>query len=677
MPYTITTKDGIVISGIPDDTPKDSPDLKARVQAIRAQRASQAAAPTQPSTMAAPQVAPVMMQEPGVLDTVSGYMAALGRGIAPVAAGAGAGALMGAPFAGVGALPGAIFGGGSVVTANLVTNLVNAVLGTNYQSPDTAMQAILTKLGVKEPEKEGEKILKSIAQGAAEGMGGAGLFGPASALTRQAVAAQGVMGATGAAGSEVGTRGAEALGLSPSAQMAAGLAGGLAGASGGARTARLVTGTVTPAAQSAQQIERARIVEAGRAAGVPVMTSDILRPGTFAQRMAQSIGEKVPIVGTGPVRAAQQTARVSAVESFLRDQGARSLDPTADVIDVASDLQRTRGIRLGDLLKKKNDVISMVSRPDLPVDVSGTKTAVDEQVAALGALPGPQAKAAAALLVDFKDKLDGKTLAQVEELRKVIGDSLKSPDLASIRTRSDKAIDAIYGSLRQDMSKHIETNAGPGQLAKWKDANKKLSMMAKELDRFAELKTALNQGDERVGAVVRMINSTDQKVIKKLYDNLSPQGQASMRASIVSDIASKSGGIENISPEKFLTQIKAKANQLGVVLEKDEMSRLKGLQRVIKSTSRASQAALAPPTGIQALPVVAGGALVGALGTGGGALAGLSIGALARGFESPVVRDLLIKMPSFKPGSKQEFEAAKKVLAAIGTVEAEQQPTAR
>ena len=36
MPYSITTKDGITINNIPDNVPADSPDLKARVAAIRA-----------------------------------------------------------------------------------------------------------------------------------------------------------------------------------------------------------------------------------------------------------------------------------------------------------------------------------------------------------------------------------------------------------------------------------------------------------------------------------------------------------------------------------------------------------------------------------------------------------------------------------------------------------------
>jgi hypothetical protein len=39
MPYSITTKDGITLQGIPDDVPADAPELKARVAKIRAEMA--------------------------------------------------------------------------------------------------------------------------------------------------------------------------------------------------------------------------------------------------------------------------------------------------------------------------------------------------------------------------------------------------------------------------------------------------------------------------------------------------------------------------------------------------------------------------------------------------------------------------------------------------------------
>lgn len=54
MPYSITTKDGITVNNIPDNVPADSPELKARVAAIRAEQQSAAPAPTAPTPASAP-----------------------------------------------------------------------------------------------------------------------------------------------------------------------------------------------------------------------------------------------------------------------------------------------------------------------------------------------------------------------------------------------------------------------------------------------------------------------------------------------------------------------------------------------------------------------------------------------------------------------------------------------
>ena len=81
MAYSITTKDGITINNIPDDVAPDSPELKARVAAIRAGGgASSLEAPVQ-----APAPAPAQT-------TLSGLASAVTRGLALPAAGAAAGA---------------------------------------------------------------------------------------------------------------------------------------------------------------------------------------------------------------------------------------------------------------------------------------------------------------------------------------------------------------------------------------------------------------------------------------------------------------------------------------------------------------------------------------------------------------------------------------------------------
>jgi len=67
MPYSITTKDGITVNNIPDDVPADSPDLKARVAAIRAEQQSAA-----PATTPAPQEPAKMGFLESIAESVTG-----------------------------------------------------------------------------------------------------------------------------------------------------------------------------------------------------------------------------------------------------------------------------------------------------------------------------------------------------------------------------------------------------------------------------------------------------------------------------------------------------------------------------------------------------------------------------------------------------------------------------
>ena len=64
------------------------------------------------------------------------------------------------------------------------------------------------------------------------------------------------------------------------------------------------------------------IVEQAADAGIPVvMTSDVLPPTTFAGKSAQQISEKIPIVGTGATREAQQEMRSQAVAEIADKYG--------------------------------------------------------------------------------------------------------------------------------------------------------------------------------------------------------------------------------------------------------------------------------------------------------------------------------------------------------------------
>lgn len=221
MSYSITTKDGITIDNIPDDIEPNAQVLRDRVAQIRASAAGAQQAQPEPET------------------TAAGLAGAATRGLAPIAAGAALGAAAGAPFAGVGAIPGALAGAGAAGAAQAfdsILSIVNSSLKTRYRSPFDALGDMLSRLGVPQADTEAERILQSIAGGAASGAAV-----PAAGMATQALAkspAAQRLGASlaeqagkqvlgGAIGGGAGQTAAE-MGGGTGAQLLAGLAGGVA-----------------------------------------------------------------------------------------------------------------------------------------------------------------------------------------------------------------------------------------------------------------------------------------------------------------------------------------------------------------------------------------------------------------------------------------------------------------
>lgn len=230
--------------------------------------------------------------------TAAGLAGAATRGLAPIAAGATLGAAAGAPLAGVGAVPGAIIGAGAAGLAQLVGDPVvsgiNALLGTRYKAPTEAMGDLLTRLGVPQADTEAERIVQSIASGAAGGatapaVGAAMQTLAASPAARQLGATLAEQAGKQIAGSAIGAGAAQTvaeMGGGTGAQLAAGLAGGVAPFAPGAVRAGL--GAAARAAAPEEAGIKSPIVRAGEL-GLPA-------PQTYAEIQAlpqPTIGESV------------------------------------------------------------------------------------------------------------------------------------------------------------------------------------------------------------------------------------------------------------------------------------------------------------------------------------------------------------------------------------------------
>ena len=544
-----------------------------------------------------------------------------------------------------------------------IASLLNVGLSDENQIAPlrTQITGLLKSAGVPEPENQSERIV----QAAAESMVGAGgtaklAQGAAGVLTKPVSKAVAQTMAKGAGAQVTGGAGAGA-GAQIAAENDLGVLGQLGGAlAGGVLGAKLAPKATTPAAAS----DLAEQVAKSEAQGIPVMTSDILPPETFAAKWLQKTGEMVPIAGTGPVRAAQQTKRVDAIRNLLRDFGADDAANLTD--DVMKDLATKRSADIAKYTGAKKEVFDAV-RLAGKVPVKATMTAIDDQVARLKSLQTKDVLPVIDRLEDWKRSIQGQDIGNIELIRKQMGEAFTDPSLVGVKNIGQKALNSIYPSLRNDMGDFIKANGNKRDFTKWAVANKRLSNLAGELDKTA-LKSALNKGTATPEMVRGLLFSKKPSDVKSLYKNLTPEGRKTARAAVLQEALSKSAVDtatgQTISPAKFATQVSKMGNQVGILFSGRDLTAVRGLTRALNLTQRANDAAVSPPTGVQAIPAIGAAALTDILGGFGAALGGAgTIGGAARVYESRPVRNALIAMAKTKRGSTEEAQILKRVIA--------------
>lgn len=612
-------------------------------------------------------------QEKKAGTTSGGVAGAITRGVALPVAGAITGAAVGAPIGGVGAIPGALAGAGAATLSQFIgdpiVSAVNSMFGTQYTMPTDAMADLLTRVGVPQARSSAEKIIQTAATGASLGGGfaaaGKAIKTMAASPTVSGVgaqmAAQPLQQIVGGGASGAAAQTAEQAGGGVAAQVAAGLAGGVAGAK-----------TVAPSRAKVTQQLAPELTEAKRA-GVRVLTSDVLPPRTFISKTMQAAGERIPIAGTGPVRQAQQTERIEAVKNLLTEYGAGDVSELSGA--VMRDLSKQRSADLNKYSGIKKEVITRLSSAG-EVPVPNTINAIDNEIERLQGLKTENVSNVISVLKDWKNSIQGQNISNVEELRKMVGESFKSPDLATIRGVGEKSLSSIYPQLREDMKNFIKSNGDRRDFDKWMIANKRLSETAEDL-KNASLKSVLMKGDVTPEAVQNLLFSSKPSDVKTLYSKLSGEGRAAARSAILSKAAKDSSidfaGETIVSPDKFANSVKKLGDSIGVFFSGDDLQRVKGLTKVINITKRAGEASAFPVTGAQNWLSGLLGISAGAYGGGmSGALASASvlggIGGMARAYESPAVRNLLLKMSKTKQGSNEEMDIAKRLFSIIPVV---------
>jgi hypothetical protein len=591
-------------------------------------------------------------QQPGVLQEIGRQVGLTGRGA----------------IEGVTGLAG--------IVIDPVTRLANMALPATAQIPtmQQATMQILDTAGFPQPRDAVERMVNQAIQGVSSGggMAAAGRVAqmsaaPVTSEVGRMLAAQPVAQMAGGAGAGAAGQAVREAGGTPAGEIAASLLGGVAG---GAAASRAMAPTRAPSpAPRVQPI----VEEAGRR-GVPVMTSDVVPPETFIGKAGQRLGERIPIAGTGPLRAEQQQARIEAVRNVLRDFGADDAANLSD--DIMKDLASKRSAEIQKYASSKKEVINrLADKGEVPVPRA--LAAIDDQISDLTRRRTEGSDEAIQRLQQIKTDVQNRDLFQIEayrqdELSKIFKDDPARPMSIAARDAGEKALRAIYGPVREDMIDFIKQTGERRDVDKFMVANKRLNETANEL-KMASLKSVLKSGEVTSEVVNRLLFSQKPSEVRQLYSSLTPAGRSTARASILSQAADKAkfetqDGTRMFSPEKFNAEIKRLQPQIGVFFRGDDLKQVEGLSRVLNLTRRAGEAGVATATGQETVPFVAGSALQSFLGSFGGTLAAAGgIGLTARIYESAPVRNLMMKLGTTKRGSAEEAAIVKRLLTTIQT----------
>lgn len=572
--------------------------------------------------------------------------------------------------------------------ANIV-NLASQMTNNpqNIRPLGVQMTNLLNNLGIPNPENATERIVNMVGQGMTAGGGSAqvsrqlanflkdtaskvsklvvGNFSPKKVATIMGTrpGLQTVSGG-GAGGS---AQGAAELGYGPVTQFLSALIGGLGtgivvGPKGS--TANIDDLFDTTPVTTKQSIQEAKNV------GVDVMTTDAIPPSTFAGKWLQQTTEIIPAIGTGGLRKAQQNQRIKAISDLVRQYGVKFGNDSEILEDVAKSLIRKRG---SDLTKYTDMKKSVTENPDLnqagKVDVSNTIKQIDEEIFKLQSLRSAQTKQAIDVLKDWKKSLVNQNLANVEALRKFIGQAFEAPNLANIKTIGEQALNRIYAPLKEDMRNFIINFGKKNDIKRFDVSFNKLADLAGELDNNA-LSGVLKKGNQSPEIVTRLIFSKKPSEMKLLYKNLDSVGKENARSAIIAKMFKDSLNNDmGISPEKFKAQIKKMSDNLGVFFNEKDLDSVLGLGKVLRLTQRASQANISPPTGqILQIPILSmfiqntlGMSPFSLQGAGATAVGLGTIGGIGRVIESPIMRNLLMKLGKTTDGSPEEAKLLKTI----------------
>lgn len=404
--------------------------------------------------------------------------------------------------------------------------------------------------------------------------------------------------------------------------------------------------------------EDVELIRRAEEQNIPLMTTDVVQPETLAGKLAQSTGEVIPVAGTGGKRAAQQAAREQLAERFITEYTPKYDEVVAGLKNQRNRVKKAAGDRLE---KIKLDVSEFGD-----IGTANTVAAIDDEIARLtrkGMVPDDET---VKVLTQYKEAIgEGQDFSNLRDLRTDFRERVKG-DRPVMPTRSEAAINKIYRGMTKDLDDAVKNNLGPDELARYKKADAIFAQEAKKV-KDTKIGNILKKGDITPENASQMLFSKKPSEIKVLYQSLDNDGRKAARSTVIAKAIEDAGKrVNGLTPNTLASELGKYQTQYNIMFKGRDKQEIEGLIELLNATRRAQDAKVATPTGQMLLGTTGGYAaftdLTGTLMSGG------SIGAFARAYESPLVRDALIRVRNSPKGSKAYDEALQSASESMRTL---------
>lgn len=398
--------------------------------------------------------------------------------------------------------------------------------------------------------------------------------------------------------------------------------------------------------------------------GIDVLTSDVLPPRGLGRQFQQT-GE-LSIGGTGQRRAIQAEQRENFVETLQQriDNEFGIYAPHVMQGEVNAGLRRAKDLHGG--------VINNITQQMTGVPVTPTRSlpAIDEALQRIGNGLAPN-NAATQILGNLRNRVaNGASFEELRNLRTELRQSLQGDNLA-MPTALESAYSRINTAMTNDMNRSVGQNLGAGALNQLRHANNEYRNIARGIEKTG-LKRALEKGDITPELINNIVYSKRPSDIARIFNMVNENGRNQLRSAYLTRAYEKANG----SPQRMVTQLNQLINQsngqvFNTVFNQQQRRMVEGIRDVLEATRRASTANQVTQTGMSLITPTRTAATLLTGGTSLGIEAGT--GLIARMYESPAIRNMLLRLHNTPRGSTARDRAITNIintLTATGQAEA-------